>query len=970
MNLALTVIAKDEVNEIDRIIHDYRQYFDEVVFIIDDEKVFNDCSEAYKIDKGIRFFKYQWRNDFSHKRNFAAEKTESPYYFRIDTDDEIENPERIRSVFNTMVEQNFDICLAKYIYSRDKDGNCQAEHWRETILRKTPDIYWNKEIHENILFADDVEVNSFHTESFSIIHNLTEEHAQASNKRNLVYLLAEYKRDKEKTDPRTIAYLGRICMTLGEYENAIPFLELLIKLSGWDDDKYFAWVHIAECHKKLGNLNLAIGACNEALEMNMKFPDAYITKGTIYLIKGDYEKALDWLMYGLARKKPDTMFVVNPSIYTVKVRLYIAMAYLGQGMNRDALHWFNEAKKIAPHDPEVTEKESVFKEAYETGNYIENLIGLIKYTKDEEKISKLLESIPSNILKEERGWKIKNLYGKPNIWSRKSVVIYCGNSWEDWTPASVLSGIGGSEEAVIYLSKELVKLGWEVTVFNQCGENAGIYEGVIYRNFWEFNPNDIFHILIGWRRDIFKNDNIKCRKALVWLHDILQKGDFKKAKYYLDKVIVLSQFHKSLLPKELPNRCSFVSSNGININDFKPSLLPRNPHRMIYTSSYDRGIEHLLFMWKDIKKEIPDAELHLFYGWKTYDEMMKTGKRSPKYRKLMSDLMLQEGVFEHGRVGHKQLIREFQKSGVWVYPSHFEEISCISAMKAQACGCVPVCTNYAALDETVLGGIKVSGKCGEEETDNKFKTELIKVLKDTKYQEKLRSELPDKDVFSWARVAKKWSDELFKFENIQYESLEDYEDSYAHFKKEVGLPIQQGGTFPRQLWASKFVEEHPELKTGIDIGSFDGGLGVMLSDKFKGRFVCDIQDIKDKEMDYARGLVKSLGLKTEFFTGKSVERFETDKRYDIVFLMEVLEHTLDPRVVINKIHSLLVDKGYLLITVPDKYGEFGRERDQLFNSSHLRDYTIETLTNEVNELFEVVESKIDSGVINMVLRKK
>ena len=970
MNLALTVIAKDEVNDIDRIIHDYRQYFDEVVFIIDDEKVFKDCSNAYQADNGIKFFKYEWCNDFSHKRNFAAEKTESPFYLRIDTDDIIEYPEHIRETFNLMVRQGFDICLAKYIYSKDKDGNCVAEHWRETILRKTPDIYWNKEIHENICYADGADVNSFKTETFRIVHNITESHAQESQARNLKYLLAEYDKGGEKTDPRTIAYLGRVFMALDEHRAAVPFLELLIKKSGWDDDKYFAWVHIAECHKKLGNLDLAIGACNEALEMNMKFPDAYITKGTVYLIKQDYEKALDWLMYGLARKKPDTMFVVNPSIYTVKVRLYIAMAYLGRGMNKDALCWFNEAKKLAPHDPEVTSKESVFVEAYESGKYIENIVEVIKYTKDADSVDKILETIPPSILKEERGWRLKNLYSRPKVWSRKSVVIYCGSSWEDWTPANVLSGIGGSEEAVIYLSKELVKLGWEVTVFNQCGENPGVYDGVIYRNTWEFNPRDVFHIVISWRRDIFKNNDIKCRKALVWLHDIIREGEFKKAKYYLDKVIVLSQFHKSLLPKELPNRCSYVSSNGINIDDYKPTLLPRNPRRMIYTSSYDRGIEHLLMMWQDIKKEVPDAELHLFYGWKTYDEMMKAGKRSPRYRQIMSDLMRQEDVFEHGRIGHKQLIKEFQRSGVWVYPSHFEEISCISAMKAQACGCVPVCTDYAALNETVLGGVKVSGKCGNEETDNKFKTELIKVLKDTDYQEKLRSELPGKDVFSWARVAKKWSDELFKFENIQYESLEDYEDSYAHFKKEVGLPIQQGGTFPRQLWASKFVEEHPELKTGIDIGSFDGGLGMLLSDKFKDRFVCDIQDIKDKEMDFARGLAKKLGLKTEFFTGKAIERFETDKKYDIAFLMEVLEHTIDPKVVIKKIHSLLNNKGILLISVPDKDGEFGRDKDFLFNSSHLRDYTVENLSKEVSEFFDVVESKIESGIINMTLRKK
>jgi glycosyltransferase involved in cell wall biosynthesis len=355
---------------------------------------------------------------------------------------------------------------------------------------------------------------------------------------------------------------------------------------------------------------------------------------------------------------------------------------------------------------------------------------------------------------------LKNIFCKPKVWSNKSIVIYCGASWEEWTPPNVLSGIGGSEEAVIHLSEELTKLGWEVTVFNKCNDNAGVYDGVTYRNSYEFNIRDTFNILISWRKDIFRSKKILAKKRLVWLHDIVGKSDYSSGEDYLEKVIVLSKFQKSLLSKELPETRIYVSTNGINLDDFKPSLLSRNPHRMIYTSSYDRGIEHLLMMWQDIRKEVPDAELHLFYGWQVYDEMMKAGLRPKKFRELMTELMKQDGIFEHGRIGHKQLIKEFYKSGVWVYPCHFEEISCISAMKAQACRCVPVCTDYAALNETVMGGVKVNGQAGENGVDERYKEALIKVLKDTEYQEKLRSELPDKEIFSWEKVAKDWDKDL------------------------------------------------------------------------------------------------------------------------------------------------------------------------------------------------------------------
>ncbi|HEY9653910.1 MAG TPA: hypothetical protein V6C50_00320, partial [Crinalium sp.] len=86
-------------------------------------------------------------------------------------------------------------------------------------------------------------------------------------------------------------------------------------------------------------------------------------------------------------------------------------------------------------------------------------------------------------------------------WSDRSIVIYSSLPFHmgDWAPPSVLDGIGGSEEAVIYLSQELVKLGYEVTVFNPCSKLAGDYDGVSYRPQEQLNPDDQFNILIVHR---------------------------------------------------------------------------------------------------------------------------------------------------------------------------------------------------------------------------------------------------------------------------------------------------------------------------------------------------------------------------------------------------------------------------------------------------------------------------------------
>lgn len=757
--LALAIIAKNEVEAVRTIIDKYGKWFEEISVAVD-QRV--EEFQALASDK-VKIHPYTWCDDFSHKRNFLAEKITSPYYLRMDTDDELVNIEVLPELKQALVQHRIDVLHVPYIYARDKNGNVVAKHWRETIIRKDPNIYWKKSIHECIFAVDEKNCRVVRDPRLQIIHNIDDEHVKTSGARNFEVLMEEFKRDGENTDPRTIAYLGRMLQGFGKWDKAILCLENLVERSGWDDDKYFAWVQMSQCYQQLGKYEIALGCAREALAMNTKFPDAYLQMGYVYLAMKDYQKAVDWIMPGIVRPEPDTAMVIDPSFYGWKARLNAAIALLGKGDIDLASKYFAEARALCSNDPEIVKWEPTFQEAFDNEKYIKALMTSQQYLAryDRTKLAKLGESMPSNIFKDERACAIKNQLIPPQTWGDKTVVIYCGGAWEDWSPISVMRGIGGSEEAVIYLSKELVKLGYKVTVYNQCGDIGGTFDGVEYKNYFEFNPADTYNILIGWRMDTISH--VKARFKAVWLHDVPQEGMFTAETIKgIDKVIVLSEFHKSLLPAIIPLDKVFVSSNGINLPDFTANGVLRDPKRMIYTSSYDRGLQHILKMWPKIKNAVPEASLHIFYGWNTYDKMLEVGARSASFKASMVELMKQEGITEHGRVGHRQLVKEFQKSGVWVYPSHFEEISCISAMKAQAAGCVPVCTDYAALAETVKAGVKVEGSCQDAEVRENYEEKLIEVLSDKEKQKLLRSEVEShKEEFGWDRVASQWASSLF-----------------------------------------------------------------------------------------------------------------------------------------------------------------------------------------------------------------
>lgn len=192
--------------------------------------------------------------------------------------------------------------------------------------------------------------------------------------------------------------------------------------------------------------------------------------------------------------------------------------------------------------------------------------------------------------------------------------------------------------------------------------------------------------------------------------------------------------------------------------------MKNNPLKVIYTSSYDRGLEHLLKVWGDVKAAVPEAELHIYYGWDLFERFYRDNPERMAWKNKMDKLMTQDGTMHHGRVSQPEILKEMAKCGIWAYPTHFGEISCISAMKAQAMGCIPVVTNYAALETTVQHGIKVDGDIFDPETREAFKQALIDMLKDPERQEEIRKPMVKwaREHFKWENVAKQWSEEFKK----------------------------------------------------------------------------------------------------------------------------------------------------------------------------------------------------------------
>jgi hypothetical protein len=115
----------------------------------------------------------------------------------------------------------------------------------------------------------------------------------------------------------------------------------------------------------------------------------------------------------------------------------------------------------------------------------------------------------------------------------------------------------------------------------------------------------------------------------------------------------------------------------------------------------------------------------------------------------------ERGVTEHGRVSHEELAKRMNEIEVWLYPTQFTEIHCITALKTAEAEMHQVHSGVAALIETAPNATIIKGD--NIYTDEKQQTEFINAAVAA-----LKNPTPSKPPEGryWPEVAGVWSREM------------------------------------------------------------------------------------------------------------------------------------------------------------------------------------------------------------------
>lgn len=721
----------------------------------------------------------EWHDDFAEARNANLAQVPADYDWVIweDTDDTVSDPKKIREVCEE--SEKFDSIFVDYLYDRDEEDNPQTVHLVARMFKNNGSHEWKGRIHETLVEKRGVIQGA--TKDFIVIHHAEAERTQRSFERNIKLLEKQLEDEKEQPDPRTFYYLASTYMDSGAEDVALELFKDYLQLSGWDQERSVALTKMGRIYLQKGDKSEAKNCFAKAVAEDPANPDPRLELGSLEVELKRYDKAVSWLTYVEKMEKNLTTLERNPMGYTFRTFLLLAEAYLNMGGSHieKAAKYAKKALKYKKKDPEVKAYVEMIVQVAQDRKDLQKIIDEFKKFKDAgnmKRANKVLERVPEHLADNPLISQLRQA-NTSFTWPKKSIAIMTGDTMiDEWGPWSLKEGIGGSEEAIIRLSKHLSDLGYKVVVFGKPGPQTGMdANGVMWRNFWDCNLKDTFDIFVAWRAPYIFEHEIKARKKYLWLHDVMEPGEFtEKRLNNLDKVIVLSKYHRSLFPM-IPEDKILLSGNGIDPEEFekydKIGKHKRDPHKILYASSHVRGLRYIYEIWPDVKKEVPDATLDVYYGRESYDAVHKG---NPERMKWMDDMIQMakelDGVTDHGKVSQAKIVEEGFRSGIWAYPCPFPEIYCITAIKSQASGAIPVASNFAALDETIQYGVKLpmqeqkeGAQIGDGDTEflNEYKAKLIDMLKHPEKQEKIRPAMMKwARTKSWRAVAEQWQDEF------------------------------------------------------------------------------------------------------------------------------------------------------------------------------------------------------------------
>lgn len=377
-------------------------------------------------------------------------------------------------------------------------------------------------------------------------------------------------------------------------------------------------------------------------------------------------------------------------------------------------------------------------------------------------------------------------------------------------------GLGGSESAVTLMGLELQRLGFAVTIFNNCDidhARPGVYDGVTYRPLQDLTLDHEFDVVISSRtvipfidpadserlqdhrawqfKDMRLYDRIlsRARMRILWMHDTFCLGDiFIEPLALADRitdVFTLSDFHTSYTANcdhggkrmfEALKRKITITRNGVRNYIPEVDIKAKDPNLFVYNASVTKGMLPLIeHVWPRVKHHIPHAQLKIIGGYYRFSTASEPDEQEKRWRILADDPNnVARGLEFTGVIPQKDIAQILARANFMIYPTAFPETFGISTLESLLYNTPVLTCRFGALEEIALEKacylidypIEPNGlfpNVNPQQQVDKFVDMVVRAYND-KYLHQQKQYYCNivKDIAGWDSVAMQWKQIIFR----------------------------------------------------------------------------------------------------------------------------------------------------------------------------------------------------------------
>jgi len=209
---------------------------------------------------------------------------------------------------------------------------------------------------------------------------------------------------------------------------------------------------------------------------------------------------------------------------------------------------------------------------------------------------------------------------------------------------------------------------------------------------------------------------------------------------------------------DIPTDRSIVIKNGIEFFPQRKIYKKNDPIKLIHHCTPWRGLNVLLRAMQEITD--PNITLDVYSSTQVYGDQFKQ-QNDDNFKPLYEQAKQLPNVNYIGYETNEYIKANMNKYDMFVYPSTFEETSCVSALEALASGVHVVTNNYGALYETCAEWPVYINYTEDFEQMARGTAEAIKVAASYLHESFIQDHLEQQQLFykrfySWNKKGMEW----------------------------------------------------------------------------------------------------------------------------------------------------------------------------------------------------------------------